>query len=151
MVLGGLWHGASWTFLLWGAMQGVALALERALGFGERPAKNIALRVLQTAGTFLFATLSWLVFRASSIAEIGEWFRALANFDSSISFVAPLPLILAGAGLFMHFVPQRINDVLFRAWTLSPFYVKGALLAAFFAGLSAVGMSAVAPFIYFSF
>ena len=151
MVLGGLWHGASWTFLLWGAMQGAALVLERALGYGERPAKNIALRVLQTAGTFLFATLSWVVFRASSIAEIGEWLRALANFDSSISFVAPLPLILAGAGLLMHFVPQRINAALFRAWTLSPFYVKGALLAAFFAGLSAVGMSAVAPFIYFSF
>ena len=151
MVLGGLWHGASWTFLLWGAMQGAALVLERALGFGERPAKNIALRVLQTVGTFLFATLSWLVFRSSSIAEVGLWFRALINFNAPVSFIAPLPLILAGVGLLMHFVPKKINAALFRAWTLSPFYVKGVLLAAFFGALSAVGMSAVAPFIYFSF
>ena len=151
MILGGLWHGASWIFLLWGAMQGAALVLERAVGFGEKPAKLIALRVLQTAGTFLFATLSWVVFRASSIAEVDLWLRALLRFDAPVSFIAPLSLILAGAGLLMHFVPQKVNAALFRAWTLAPFYVKGILLALFFAALSAVGMSAVAPFIYFSF
>ena len=151
MVLGGLWHGASWTFLLWGAMQGAALVLERAFGFGEKPSSRVPLRVLQTAGTFLFATLSWVVFRASSLAEVGMWLRALLQFGAPVSFAAPLPLVLAGLGLLMHFVPQRARAALFRAWTLAPFFVKGALLAAFFGALGAVGMSAVAPFIYFSF
>ena len=151
MLLGGLWHGASWTFLLWGAMQGVALALERAFGYGERPAKRLPLRALQTAAAFLFAVLSWLVFRASSIAEVGAWFRALIRFDAPISFIAPLPLILVVLGILAHFVPKRASGILFRAWTLAPFFVKACLLALFVACLNAVGMSAVAPFIYFSF
>ncbi len=151
MLLGGLWHGASWTFLLWGAMQGAALAIERAFRYGEKPSARLYLRILQTAGTFLFVMISWVVFRASSLSEAGSWFRALARFDAPISFVAPLPALLILFGILMHFVPEKISAALFRFWTLSPFYVKACLLAVFFAALNAVGMSAVAPFIYFSF
>ena len=151
MLLGGLWHGASWTFLLWGAMHGAALALERAFGFGERPAERLSARVLQTVGTFLFVMTSWVAFRASSLAEIGYWFRALIRFSAPVSFVAPLPALLILLGIFMQFVPEKISSALFRAWTLLPFFVKAILIALFLAGLNAVGMSGVAPFIYFSF
>jgi alginate O-acetyltransferase complex protein AlgI len=66
MLLGGLWHGAAWNFVLWGGFHGVLLALERSRGkrslFAGLP------RPARVAGTFLLVTLSWVLFRAPDLA-----------------------------------------------------------------------------------
>lgn len=64
MVLGGLWHGANWTYLLWGGVHGAALALDRARG--HRPARW-PLRLLGVVLTFHLSALAFLIFRAPSI------------------------------------------------------------------------------------
>ncbi len=61
MVLGGIWHGASWTFFFWGLLHGGALAAERA--WGKRP----TFLPLSYLWTFGVVTLSWILFRASSV------------------------------------------------------------------------------------
>lgn len=151
MVLGGLWHGASWTFLLWGVMQGTALAAERLFRLGEKKRAGLFPRALQFTATFLFTVVSWVVFRAASLSEIGAWFAALVRFSPSVSYVTPLTVILVAAGILMHFIPSRVRDTLFRVWKFSPWFVQAALLAVFAAGLQVTGMSSVAPFIYFQF
>jgi D-alanyl-lipoteichoic acid acyltransferase DltB (MBOAT superfamily) len=73
MLLGGLWHGANWTFVVWGAAHGLMLALNhawRAIPFSNsfvfktRPAERIA-----TFTTFVAVTLAWIPFRADSLAD----------------------------------------------------------------------------------
>ncbi len=74
MLLGGLWHGASWNFVLWGAFHGALLALERKLGGGlfEK-----APRPLRVGGTFVLILFSWVLFRAVTLAESADYFQAL--------------------------------------------------------------------------
>jgi alginate O-acetyltransferase complex protein AlgI len=74
MVLGGLWHGASWTFAAWGAWHGLLLLAHGELPWWERLGVT-ARRNL----TFLFVTLGWVFFRAADFGRAAAWFAALAG------------------------------------------------------------------------
>ena len=90
-MVSGLWHGASWTFVIWGALHGIMLLCERywqlLTGAGEREEWSLvnALRVLRT---FVLCTLIWVFFRAETFEQAGLIFRALSNFgaDGSAHF-----------------------------------------------------------------
>jgi alginate O-acetyltransferase complex protein AlgI len=74
MLLGGLWHGASWNFVLWGAFHGAFLALERKLG--EGPLAKVP-RPIRVGGTFVLVLFSWVLFRAVTLPEAMAYFQAL--------------------------------------------------------------------------
>ena len=151
MVLGGLWHGAALTFVAWGVMQGLALALERGFGYGNTRHPNALVAAIQIALTFAFVTLSWLVFRAPSLDSVLAWFAALGNFSKGITLLSPLVIALLAAGLAMHAIPERARASCRSAWVALPVVARGGAIAAFFALLAVVSMSGVAPFIYFQF
>lgn len=69
-ILSGLWHGANWTFVVWGALNGLMVALERAAGLKptveRRPGLHYALRLVYT---FMIVTVGWVFFRAASLKE----------------------------------------------------------------------------------
>ena len=71
MLLGGLWHGANWTFVIWGAIHGAGLALERLLGLSseEDEKSNWAIIWLKRIFLFNLVCLTWIFFRATSIHE----------------------------------------------------------------------------------
>lgn len=71
MLLGGLWHGASWTFVLWGGLQGTFLVAERILA-GKRANQRSEglLGIIRTAFTFGLVCLSWMVFRINSFPDL---------------------------------------------------------------------------------
>jgi len=75
-LLSGLWHGAAWTFVLWGAYHGVFVTLERLLG--ERRAR-IPL-VVQHASTLALVVIGWVLFRATSVDQAGDFFSAMFGF-----------------------------------------------------------------------
>tara|TARA_R100000027_G_scaffold67402_1_gene65966 strand:+ start:10721 stop:12040 length:1320 start_codon:yes stop_codon:yes gene_type:complete len=77
MLLGGLWHGASWTFVAWGAWHGGWLALERF--WRARVGKTILPSYLAVPAVFVIASLGWVWFRSDSFAVAGEIFRSLAG------------------------------------------------------------------------
>ena len=66
----GLWHGANWTFVLWGAVHGCAQILEKALGLEKTEKLNRPVRCLRTLLVFMFAGAAWVLFRAGSFAEV---------------------------------------------------------------------------------
>ena len=83
MLLGGLWHGANWTFVVWGAIHGFVLSIERVL-FGHRKshAEPRALaKVVRQVITFHVVCLSWIFFRADSISSALAMIRSLGHFD----------------------------------------------------------------------
>jgi alginate O-acetyltransferase complex protein AlgI len=81
MLLGGLWHGANWTFVVWGGYHGLLLAAERALGIG-RNRKAAAPRDLRRAGatlaTFALVSAGWVFFRAQTFGDAAATLHALA-------------------------------------------------------------------------
>lgn len=88
MILGGLWHGAAWTFLLWGFYQGLLLAIHRMWATRSggvvrvEPDTGKLTYWLSVLVMFQFTCLGWLLFRATSISQVGQMSMALLNpFD----------------------------------------------------------------------
>jgi alginate O-acetyltransferase complex protein AlgI len=83
MLLGGLWHGAAYTFLAWGALHGTALALERLLGLHRRHgvAALVPIRVLWFAVVQSLVLASWIVFRSTSMGEAVRFVSNVLAFD----------------------------------------------------------------------
>src|SRR5579859_6537254 len=85
MILGGLWHGANWTFVVWGALHGAVLSVERLI-FGKstvvvelRGTRKLARQLL----TFHIVCLSWIFFRAESVSDAFRMIRSLGHFQGS--------------------------------------------------------------------
>ena len=78
MLLGGFWHGANWTFLIWGAWHGIWLAIERALGVNAAPHR---INPLKWALTFFLVMLGWVIFRAENVGVAWRMYEAMFSFN----------------------------------------------------------------------
>ncbi|MEL7023460.1 MAG: MBOAT family O-acyltransferase [Pseudomonadota bacterium] len=148
MLLGGLWHGAAWNFVLWGAFHGLILILFRSLKTEESFNGKAALKMFLNFHLIIFG---WLLFRVTGMDNFVDYVAGIGALTSG-SVVSPLVyLILIGAAL-AHFVPR---DFVLTRWLettfdRSPVFVRSAA----YAGLVFlfVGASVGAPtFIYFQF
>ena len=86
MLLGGLWHGANWTFVLWGALHGAGLAVERALGLAKTITSVWWRRIL----VFHFVCFGWILFRASSIGAAWAYLGQFAHWAWRPTYFAAL-------------------------------------------------------------
>ncbi|HPA78106.1 MAG TPA: MBOAT family O-acyltransferase [Kiritimatiellia bacterium] len=160
MILGGLWHGAAWNFVLWGIYQGILLIGHRwyrAVRPFVAPAvpwKAAALRVLHTVAFFHLVCLGWLLFRAESLHQIGAMLSALFT-----CFVWPSQLVLehlVAAILFFGGLMMVIEWFQFRSSDLYvvlkwPLPVRVAVYLLMFYGLVIFGVQDAQSFIYFQF
>lgn len=148
MVLGGLWHGAAWTFVAWGAMHGAALAVHRALFKGKR-ALGFGLGLLATQ---LFVLLTWVPFRAESFGDtVTVWTAFLGLRDGGSLTLSPLvwlvlPLIALDTALGRGMLKQITQLPL---WRRPVFYWSGLGMTAGF--ILALYPLEAAPFVYFQF
>ena len=146
MVLGGLWHGAAWTFVLWGAFHGLGLVAEHALG-GR-------LRVpgwLRWLTIFHLIVFGWILFRSESLDVAGSFLAQLAEPGPATLWSAPVVLAIVVVIGLQLLPPARVEAAQVRIERLRP-----AVLATGFAVLVAiagatVSSEGVAPFIYFRF
>ena len=85
MLTAGLWHGASWNFVIWGAYHGLLLAIARIAGALRRRRRRTSrwLAPLQVAGMFLLTNVGWLVFRESDLSQLARHLT-LSPFESSV-------------------------------------------------------------------
>jgi alginate O-acetyltransferase complex protein AlgI len=154
MLLGGLWHGASWTFLLWGGLHGAYLAIERIMGVGVgvREPSSAAALWLRRLVTFHLVCLAWVFFRAPTFAAAGQVLSGLAAGTLHISPGALLPM--AGAGFiiagYLTLAPFRARMLAFQPGSPGRQLVCAGMVGLFLIGLMAVGASSNA-FIYFQF
>jgi len=84
MLLGGLWHGASWNFVVWGGLHGLALAMLRPWerGMGARLPKNLLRQTLSSALTLWFVCLCWILFRAQDFSSAWTVIESFTLFRS---------------------------------------------------------------------
>jgi len=102
MVIGGLWHGANWTFALWGFYHGVLLILYHAF---EKPWAKMS-PLLQRALTFLLISIGWLFFKANTIEEATAWLARLIDFHSLATPLIDIEYKLAGMVLIGMLITQ---------------------------------------------
>ena len=146
MVLGGLWHGAAWTFVLWGAYNGVALIVEHALGGRVR-----APGWLRWFVTFHLVVFGWIFFRAQGIGLAWTFLTRLVSFGAPTLWTVPVLLAIAVAIVPQLLPPRPVGRFEETLGRFSP-ALLGAVLAVLILFVAAtVPSQGVPPFIYFRF
>jgi D-alanyl-lipoteichoic acid acyltransferase DltB (MBOAT superfamily) len=153
MVIGGVWHGASWTFVIWGALHGVGLAIVR-LWQTVRPGAKEPGWIGRCFGIFLtfhFVTFAWIFFRSPDLDTAISILSRLASLTASLANVSvPLGTVLA-IGWIGHYLPKKLYDTSLNLYMKAPFYAQAASLAVLIFGLRYVVTTGAAPFIYNQF
>ena len=152
MLLGGLWHGAKWTFVIWGALHGGALVVERLWSRSARTRDWTMPRWLRIVVTFHVVTLAWIFFRAASFNDAVAYLaRIFAPAADATTTITPLILVLIAGALAMHALPPHgMRDLASRMRRL-PVATLGVALALVMLVIDAMRYEGVAPFIYFRF
>ena len=170
MLLGGLWHGAGWTFVIWGALHGVFLIVNhgwRALrsSLGWTSTRTAAGAWVARGITFLCVTVAWVFFRAESVGEATGMLRAMAGINGWLA--APLDFtdlyeyrdqiliaVLLAVALIAPNTQEwimgegRVRPAVAPRWRFTPIWA-GVAAACFLFTLTR--LSAVSEFIYFNF
>jgi alginate O-acetyltransferase complex protein AlgI len=149
MVLGGLWHGAAWTFLAWGALHGGVQVIERLFraALGER---KVVPTIIGVFVTFHIVCLGWILFRAESFDLAMQMLQGLGRMGPVV-MLTPLLLTLIVGGLAMHWLPPRAIEGVAERLKAAPSVTLGLLIGAAILLVEAVRPEGVAPFIYFQF
>jgi D-alanyl-lipoteichoic acid acyltransferase DltB (MBOAT superfamily) len=147
MVIGGLWHGAAWGFVLWGALHGGALAAQHLLK-GRVPALP---RVVAWGATLLFVTLAWIPFRASDLSAAWALCGRLVE-PGPVTLMTPGVAIAILAILVVQLMPRApLAAVQYRLTAVRPAVLGAGLAACLIMVAASVPGNAVPPFIYFRF
>ncbi len=153
MLLGGLWHGASWNFLIWGGIHGGYLAFERAQGKESLYRKLPG--VLQVLITFFIVLIAWVFFRADTLPDAWRYFKSLFG----VGALNPAADVAAGliynpyylinfliAGVVIWALPQTWDFTRKLSWPKIAWCMLVFALA-----LTALTTQSYNPFIYFIF
>lgn len=162
MLLGGLWHGASVRFILWGGLHGAYLVAHKGLMqlFPSLKANgadmNVWQRTIGTVITFHLVCFGWIFFRAESMETgMGVLSQIFLHFNSAVfwpfveGYTAILLLIVLC--LMAQFVPGRLMALVRQKVIDMPWYTKTVLLVALIVLIAQVKSSELQPFIYFQF
>ena len=157
MLIGGLWHGAAWKFVFWGAMHGVGLAVHKACKpiLKKIPDNWFTIFIFWLI-TFVYVSLLWVFFRAASFSDSVliiqnifvdfQWNQIPQFFEVRMVWcIMMLALIVA------HFVPQSWADKVQMAYVGAPWIIKVLVFVAVVQLVIEFMSEEVAPFIYFQF
>ncbi len=157
MLIGGLWHGAAWKFIFWGAMHGVGLAVHKASHpILKRIPDNFITVFISWLLTFVYVSLLWVFFRAASFEDSVliiqnifidfDWNQFPQFFEARMVWC-----IMMIALTVFHFVPQRWADICQQAFIRSPWLLKLFIFLGVVQLVIEFMSEEVAPFIYFQF
>lgn len=157
MLLGGLWHGAAWTFVIWGGAHGLGLVISKLVDRLPGALRQRSLfRYVRAFVTFHIVCALWVFFRCSTLFGAYEVFgRIFYDFRPSLildvveGYARPIALI--ALGYLLHWLPFQVVESVRGAFISSPLWVRFALsflLVLLFLNVQQAGMQ---PFIYFNF
>lgn len=149
MLLGGLWHGAAWTFVAWGALHGSVQVAER-LGRAALGERRLIPGWLGVIITFHIVCLGWILFRSETFGMAMAMLEGLGR-AGPVTLVTPFLLILIVGGLAMHWLPPRAVEGMAERLKTAPSITLGVLIGVAILLVEAMRPEGVAPFIYFQF
>jgi D-alanyl-lipoteichoic acid acyltransferase DltB (MBOAT superfamily) len=157
MVLGGLWHGAAWTFVAWGTLHGSGQVVghvrrSRRVAAGLDPLPGGRLRVIvQRLVTFHIVCLGWVFFRADSFSTATALLGRLFTAWGRAPLVTPLVVITIVGTVALQYLPTGLVGRAQSEFARQRWVVQGAILGAVLLGITTLGPQGVAPFIYYRF
>lgn len=157
MLLGGLWHGASWRFVIWGAWHGLALAVERFFNLPKWILKqNVIVKILSVFVTLHVWALSMIFFRVQDYKTGFEMLNQITHFfhfEVLFQFIEgyTLVFILIVIGYVSHYIPQKWEDSIQKIITNLPLIGKALLITLVIWLVAQFKASDIQPFIYFQF
>jgi D-alanyl-lipoteichoic acid acyltransferase DltB (MBOAT superfamily) len=162
MVLGGLWHGASWNYVIWGTLHGGALAVTRMWQRRRGAAREASPRsgasgggavgrALATLATFHFVCLAWIFFRAPTLAHAMLAITQIAHGGWGMEHIAPRVVPVIAVAMALHFVPRDWESRAREAFVRTPAVVQGLVLAAAAMALHLAASAKPEPFVYGQF
>lgn len=135
MLLGGLWHGAAWTFVFWGGLHGAALVISKHYSLlsgerGLRAERSLAARFAGWAGTMFIVAIGWVFFRSQTFTDAALILRHMFLDSTGIAWYSPFAIgvILAFSAYYLYYVfrPDRASALLFDN-IYSPFVLMSML------------------------
>ncbi|MGH7327594.1 MAG: MBOAT family O-acyltransferase, partial [Polyangiaceae bacterium] len=153
MLLGGLWHGASWNFVIWGALHGVALAGTRMWQrWRERNGAKIEIpHALAVFLTFHYVCFAWIFFKAPSFAHASLMIERLGKLTSGHDNISQKTLLVLACGVLLHLVPKDWEKTLRERFVMRPAWVQGVVLAVAAFAVHLAAASKAEPFVYGQF
>lgn len=156
MLLGGLWHGAAWKFVVWGGLHGLALTVEKLFNSILPRNRHIVFRGIGIMLTFHFVCFTWIFFRADGFNEALIIIERIAMSFSPELILQVLwgyksVVFLIVLALMLHFSPARWDKGVEKLITLAPLVIKALLVVAVIWLVVQVKSADVQPFIYFRF
>jgi alginate O-acetyltransferase complex protein AlgI len=155
MLIGGLWHGAAWTFVIWGGMHGLGLAVtrwweNRRRSLKRKPRQQWWIKAACIFTTFHFVCLTWVFFRAASAEQAWEVLKRFGalNFEAGNLQWPVLTVLLVGYS--SHWFPANALERIRSGWTWLPAPAQAVLILSVAVGLYYLS-SAEVQFIYGNF
>jgi len=148
MLLGGLWHGAEWSYAVWGAFHGLALAIERLIsGKGEK-ARSLTYKIFKGVTVFVFITLAWLLFKLSNFTNVIGYIESIFNNNANYTdFKNEFFIVLYSLPVILyHMIYLCKNTMVFNYFKKIEYVAYGLLLFLIFHNSGSPG-----TFIYFQF
>ncbi len=157
MLIGGLWHGAAWTFVAWGLYHGIGQVIGRhrrlaraARGHSLEPVGRGRVALARLA-TFQLVCLGWLLFRADSLATVWAMLSRLVVGWGPSPLVTPLALGAIALGIGTQYLPDDWLQRVKQEFAARRPVVQGAILGVVLLVITTLGPQGVAPFIYYRF
>lgn len=160
MLLGGLWHGASWNFVVWGGLHGLALVVHKAwrslLGHGRDYCSRGWRRVGGALLTFHFVCLCWVFFRQRDMGQAFDMLRRIVTdlhpeLLTRVIGGYPAVFALMAVGYLAHLMPDRVETALVGRVQRAPFVYQIALIVVAIWCVILTKSAGIQPFIYFQF
>ena len=152
-LIGGLWHGAAWTFVIWGGLHGLGLSVShwwngRRVTHGKR--SSWLVKAVCTIATFHFICLTWIVFRAESLSQVFAVIKRLTVFQFSTGNLPTSLVLLLLAGFASHWIPSKTLNAVRSGWGWLPSPAQALVVLSVAFGLYYVSGAEV-QFIYGNF
>ena len=150
-LVSGIWHGANWTFIVWGIVHGVCQIIEKAFGWNKKEYKGFA-RLGRILLTFLIVTIAWTIFRSPSIGETFGYFARYASTSGHLfvqgsvlvyTLIALMPLMIYE--VIAEFFPITYKRLYGKQW------LRWFAYLGIFTQLMLIGVFDGSSFIYVSF
>lgn len=159
-LMSGLWHGASWNFVLWGAFHGIFLIIERVFLLSVFKKMGKLGNIVSLFYCFFVVMMGWVLFFVEDVRSIGRFYRKLFGFDFSIvespystEFFVILFIAMAFAFSTLLRPIKKVHDVVFFGEynTWQTFVMYFVAIGLFILSVSSIASSSFNPFIYYRF
>lgn len=158
MLLGGLWHGASMRFVLWGGLHGIGLIFSKIKNriIGENSMRSAFFRFISILVTFHFVSFAWIFFRSANMTEALIMFSRIFGDFAPGAYMEVLSayltvFVIMAMGFVLHMLPEKVKESYRGLFINSPLVAQFIMIVLVAVWLCAMRGTEVMPFIYFRF